>query len=100
MSKEIDLINIALKVLDKETIEKLAAAAKDIEKGVKSTYGFIHKRTTAEVNGKTGFLIWDYILYNEISFQDEEGNIISFFHSASDEKTEAEWNNLVEKYGI
>lgn len=57
MSKEIDLINIALKMLDKETIEKLVEAANNMGKKVKSTYGLIHKRTTAEINGKRGFLI-------------------------------------------
>ena len=37
---------------------------------------------------------------NEITFDDAEGNIMSFFTSASDDKTEAEWNQLVKKYGI
>ena len=74
----------------------------DIVKGAEAlskVYGIIHKRTTAEINGKKGFLIWDYILANEITFQDEDGEIKSFFISFSDAETEKEWNKLVAKYG-
>ena len=66
---------------------------------VQKVYGPIHKRTTAEVNGKKGFLIWDYMLANEITFQDEDGEIKSFFFSFSDEETEEKWNEYVAKYG-
>jgi len=63
-------------------------------------HGIVHKRTTAEINGVKGFLVWDYIIYNEITFDDVNGNIYSFFSSISDKETEDEWNKLVEKYGI
>lgn len=64
------------------------------------THGIIHKRAEAEVSGIRGFLVWDFIAYNEITFDDAEGNIISFFTSMSDDETKAEWNRLVNKYGI
>lgn len=39
-------------------------------------------------------------MYNEITFDDAEGNIISLFTSISDKATKAEWNRLVDEYGI
>ncbi len=77
-------------------IQELIPTAKAISK----THGFIHKRTEAEINGIKGFLVWDFIVYNEITFDDAEGNIMSFFTSISDAETEAEWNRLVKKYGV
>lgn len=99
MAVKMDLILAALQMTDKRVLEKLETVAGEMVEGVKKTYGLIHKRTEAEVNGKKGFLIWDYILYNEITFQDEDGNIMSFYNSISDKQTEAEWDKLVKKYG-
>ena len=69
-------------------------------KAVSKMHGFIHKRTDVEINGVKGFLVWDFILYNEITFDDINGNIYSFFSSFSDKDTEREWNKLVDKYSI
>lgn len=77
-------------------IQQLIPEAKKISK----IHGVVHKRAEAEINGIRGFLVWDFIAYNEITFDDAEGNIISFFTSISDDKTETEWNRLVVKYGI
>ena len=63
-------------------------------------HGFIHKTTEAEIGGIRGRLVWDYIVYNEITFDDAEGNIISLFTSISDKETKAEWNRLVDEFGI
>lgn len=63
-------------------------------------YGFVHDRKEAEINGIRGFLVWDSILYNEITFDDMEGNIMSFFTSFSDDETKAKWDELVAEYGI
>lgn len=67
---------------------------------VKRQYGFIHKQTIAEFNGVKGFLIWDFIFWNEITFKDMDGNIFSLFHSISDKETEKMWEELSKKYGI
>jgi len=99
MASKLDLIVKALGLIDKEALDRLGDAAKDIIDGVKTTYGPIYRRTEAEVDGKKGWLIWDYMLFNEITFQDEDGNIMSFFNSISDKQTEAEWDKLVQKYG-
>ncbi len=77
-------------------IQQLIPEAKKISKA----HGFVHKRAEAEINGIRGFLVWDFIVYNEITFDDTEGNIMSFFTSTSDDKTEVEWNRLVRKYGV
>lgn len=72
----------------------------EMKEVLKGTYGFIHKRTPAKIKDKDGFLIWDYILWNEITFKSDDGDIWSFFTSPSDKKTKAVWNELVQKYGI
>ena len=77
-------------------IQQLIPEAKKISK----THGFVHKRAEAEINGIRGFLVWVFIVYNEITFDDSEGNIMSLFTSMSDDETEAEWNRLVRKYGV
>ena len=77
-------------------IQQLIPEAKKISKA----HGFVHKRAEAEINGIRGFLVWDFIVYNEITFDDSEENIMSFFTSMSDDETEAEWNRLVKKYGV
>lgn len=73
--------------------------AKVISK-VKKTNMIIEKQTEAEINGVRGFLIWDYLIYNEISFDASDGTVLSFYSGLSDEKTKAEWNRLVERYGL
>lgn len=67
---------------------------------ISRTNMIIEKRTEAEINGVRGFLVWDYLLYNEISFDAPDGSTLSFYSGLSDEKTKAEWNRLVDKYGL
>ena len=71
-----------------------------IKKLGKPVYGIVHKREEVEINGVKGFLVWDYIIWNEITFEDMDGNYFSFLTSASDEKTEETWNELVAKYRV
>ena len=71
-----------------------------VEKVVGRKYGFIHRSTTAEIHGVKGFLIWDYIIYNEITFKNMAGDIvISLYSGFSDRETETRWNELVKEYG-
>ncbi|MBE6911095.1 MAG: hypothetical protein E7473_01080 [Ruminococcaceae bacterium] len=63
-------------------------------------YGFIHKTASINFKGKKGRLVWDYILWNELTFEDlETGLKYSLGQSASDKKTEQMFNQLVELYG-
>ena len=68
-------------------------------KKLKGIYGPIHKRVPAKIKGIEGFLIWDYIVWNEITFKSDEGEIWSFFTSFSDQETEDVWNELAKRYG-
>ena len=68
--------------------------------GEKPPHGIIHDRAEAKIGDIQGFLIWDYIVWNEITFDDEYGHVISFFNSVSDKETKKAWDKLVAKYGI
>lgn len=63
-------------------------------------HGFIHDSVPARFGDKTGRLVWDYILYNEITFDSEDGKIINLFTSLSDAETKKRWDVLVDKYGL
>ena len=91
-------INKAMDVIEivKLLIEAIGPTVKEISR----MHGIVHKRAAVEINGLKGFLVWDYIIYNEITFDDESGNIYSFYTSTSDDETEKEWDKLIQKYGI
>ncbi len=63
-------------------------------------YGIIHKREIISYDGNEGYLVWDYLIYNELTFEDRQtGKKLSLGTSFSDTEIEAEFNRLVEKYG-
>ncbi|BCG59717.1 hypothetical protein [Paenibacillus sp. URB8-2] len=63
-------------------------------------HGIIHKSAPVIINGDKGFLIWDYILYNELTFVNgTTDKIITLFKSLSDKKMEEKFNEYIEKYG-
>lgn len=82
-----------------EIIRELIPVAKIAVRKASKLHGFIHKTTEAEIGGIRGRLVWDYIVYNEITFDDEYGHIISLF-TGLDKATKAEWNRLVDEYAI
>ena len=86
--------------MGKELVLRLLSEVLPVVKEIFRAHGFVHKRETVEINGAKGFLVWDFIIYNEITFDDMDGNCYSFFTSVSDEETEEKWNELVVKYGI
>lgn len=65
---------------------------------VDKTYGSIRGRTPAAIDGKNGYLIWDHMIWNEITFETDEGKMYSFFTSKSNEETEKVWKALAKKY--
>lgn len=88
-----------LNILD--TICTAGEAAAELAEKQKGKYGIIHKHAFIKYRGREGRLVWDYILMNELTFEDSEtGKQYSFGLSASDKKTEALFNELVERYGI
>ncbi|UUV17565.1 hypothetical protein NRK67_01665 [Fusobacteria bacterium ZRK30] len=87
----------------KEEILKVITGQLDIEKildKVGRTYGAIHKTRPIIYGGIKGVLIWDYIVWNELTFLDENKKITSLKTSFSDEEMEKEFNYHLEKYGI
>lgn len=68
---------------------------KELVKSFSKSFGMIERVDPITINGKQGFLIWDYVLYNEITFVDENDNHISMFTSISDSKTEAEFKRIL-----
>lgn len=83
-----------------EVISTAVLAKRSLDDIGKPIYGFIHDKKEAEIRGIRGFLVWDFIVWNEITFDCMDGNIISFFTSGSDEETQTRWNELVDRYGI
>lgn len=57
-------------------IQEVIPIAKLAIREASRLHGIIHKRAETEINGIRGFLVWDFIAYNEITFDDAEGNII------------------------
>lgn len=81
-------------------LELLKEVISEVVKLRKGPYGIIHKGEPVMINGVSGFLIWDYIIWNEITFEDRDGNQYSLFNSISDNATEKRWNELVERFGV
>ena len=68
---------------------------------MKDKYGIIHKQAFIKYLGKEGRLVWDYILVNELTFEDSKtGKQHSLGVCISDKKTEEIFNQLVNQYGI
>lgn len=64
-------------------------------------YGIVHKRDLVEINGKRGWLVWDYILYNELTFEEADtGKKISLMTGFSDDRIEKEYNRWLSQYGV
>ena len=92
-------INGIISLLD--SLANVASGIVDFAGEMKGKYGFIHKQAIIKYRGKEGRLVWDYILFNELTFEDSEtGKQYSLGMSASDKKTEAIFNELVSRYGV
>ena len=89
--KNMDLKTVLIAL---DTVGKVASALKD-------KYGIIHKQAFINYHGRNGRLVWDYIILNELTFEDEEtGEQYSLGLSASDKKTEEIFNELVKRFRI
>lgn len=88
----VEIIKSATKLLGLIDIDKIVEIIRNP--------GIVHDRTEAQIQGMDGFLVWDYLLYNEIYFETLDGKMISFYTSFSDEETKNKWDKLVELYGV
>lgn len=73
---------------------------KDLDIVISKKYGLIHKSAAVEIHGIKGFLIWDFVIYNEITFKDMNDNIVSLYRGFSDKETEDRWDEWVKKFGV
>lgn len=63
-------------------------------------YGIVHESHEVSIGGKDGLLVWDYIIWNELTFEEfDTGRKRSLFNSISDTETKTRFELLVEKYG-
>ena len=64
-------------------------------------YGIVHDSAFVEINGVKGRIVWDYIIFNELTFEESETEKkLSLFTSANDEETRTKFEEYVKKYGI
>ena len=69
---------------------------KAILDSIGKTFLIVKKGAPVVYKGEQGFLIWDYLLFNEITFvSSSTQNYISLFTSMDDNATENEFNRLL-----
>ena len=87
--------------LDAETIKIIAEIAKIVGKTIKyairtKPYGIVHDSYEFVENGKKIRLVWDYIIWNELTLEDTEtGEKRSIFTSFSDKETKEKFDKIV-----
>ena len=78
-----------------QILQSIGQGLKVVEDVVKTKpYGPIIRQAEITTGGIQGCLVW-----NEITFEDTEGNKTSLFNSASKEETEKEWKRLIDQFG-
>ena len=79
-----------------ELLEKGCEAVVRIRKT--GPYGFIHKSERITYDGMHGTLVWDYILWNELTFEDDETHEkYTLATKFNDEEMEKIFNEIVKK---
>ena len=64
-------------------------------------FGIVHKTAPLNYGGELGILVWDYVIWNELTFVDHRTKSKqSLFNSFSDSDTEEKFNELVCTYGV
>ena len=64
-------------------------------------FGIVHKTAPINYGGEVGLLVWDYLVWNELTFVDRATKSKqSLFNSISDQKTEERFDEIVARYGI
>ncbi len=63
-------------------------------------YAFVHDSFFVEISGQKGRIVWDFLIYNELTFETESGQKFSLFTSISDEETQQKFDELKQKYKI
>lgn len=77
-----------------DVIEKILAK-------IEKKFGMVQKTETVIINDKKGLLVWDKILWHEITFVESETNHYqSMFQSKKEDEANKEFQRLVEKFGV
>lgn len=64
-------------------------------------FGVVYDTAPINYGGEPGLLVWDYIIWNELTFVDNRTKSKqSLFNSISDNKTREKFDEIVAKYGI
>ena len=78
------------------TLTKTIESTSNMMNIVSKSYGLIHKREIVEYNGKKCWLVWDSILYNEITLEEmETGKQMQMWTSKDATETEAKFNEII-----
>lgn len=71
----------------------------DLVKYISKQFGVIVDAQPVRINGDDGFLVWDYILFNEITFVNSTTQqYTSMYTSFSDNQTRDKYNELLIKF--
>lgn len=64
------------------------------------TKAVVHGRNLINYKGNRGYLVWDFLMYNELMFEEyETGCQVSLASRYDDKKMERVFNEIVERYG-
>ena len=64
-------------------------------------FGVVHKTAPIHYGGEDGILVWDWVIWNELTFVDRATKSKqSLFNSISDTATQEKFDEIVSKYGI
>ncbi len=63
-------------------------------------YAFVRRRELINYKGHRGYLVWDCLVYNELTFEENETKFqVSLAVAYNDTKIERVFNEIVERYG-
>lgn len=67
----------------------------------KKPFGIVHDTAPINYGGEIGLLVWDYVIWNELTFLDHATKSKqSLFNSISDKETKKKFDEIVARYGI
>ncbi|MFI3210689.1 MAG: hypothetical protein R3Y64_06530 [Peptostreptococcaceae bacterium] len=76
-----------------------SAEFNDLAKLISKKFGIIEDNQPVIINGKKGFLVWDYIAFHEITFIDSESTEhVSMYRSFSKSKTKNKYDELLKQF--
>lgn len=89
-------------VRDLERLIRVAGSLIKVIKGLRPSFGIVHKAKIVEKEGTVkGYLVWNYLSFNEISFIEVDGNNHqTLFSSTCNKETEEQFEILCNEYEI